>query len=91
MNGNTSVGITSTLVRPEDWRRISFEAVNDSDTTIYLGKGQVAINTGATILPGGSYSERINPLTAKCDYKGAYCAISSVAAKNLSWIEEYAG
>lgn len=87
MNGKTSVGVTTTEVRPADNLRRRFMAVNDSTSTIYLCQGVAVLNTGIPLTPGGSFVDEID--IHGYIYRGAYSAISAVAAQNLSWIEEY--
>lgn len=89
-NGSVSIGVASTVVLPEcvvKRKRVTF--VNDSIGTIYLCKAASAqINTGIRLnASGGSYEDA--PDASGYLYQGIYTAISTAAASNLTYIEEY--
>lgn len=84
-NGNATVGTASVVVLAANRFRIGATFVNDSDTVIYLYKGDTAIaNTGIRLnANGGAYEIGLNNL-----YRGKISAISSAASKNLVWTEQ---
>lgn len=87
MNGYTTVGATSTLIRPVDQRRRRISFVNDSDEKIYICQGPASSGSGITLAPYGSYEDL--PDNSGYIFKGAWCAICASGGKNLSWVEEY--
>lgn len=90
VKGNTkiSVGVAGTLVVPEDKNRKRFSCVNTSVNVIALGKGYAPPDTdsGIVLQSGGSYEDL--PDHNGYLFTGAIYAIASVAASNLSVLEE---
>lgn len=84
-----TIGTASVVIlSPNPWRK-KVTLVNDSDTIIFITKGDIAIlNTGARLNAAGG-SMTIEPDTAGYIWKGAISGISSAATKNLCVTEEW--
>ena len=85
----TTVGVADVqVVRPNSNRR-KLIIINNAANNIYLvkGDGPAAVNSGITLLPGGSWI--IVPDTLGYIWKGEIHAISGVAAQNLTWTEDW--
>ena len=82
------VGVASTPVLRANKHRKQAVFVNDSDTVIYLAKGQLAtINAGIRLnAAGGSWVEQCDAMGYL--WVGAFSAISTAAAKNLAVTED---
>lgn len=89
ITGAATVGVTSVqLVRPRfNRKKITF--VNDAANAIYLSKNSPAVlNAGIRLnASGGAYIDE--PDEQGFLYRGAWYAISSVAAQNLCWVEDF--
>ncbi len=85
---NVAVGIASIQVLVANSGRKKAVFINDSDTPIYLFKGDLAVlNNGYRLnAAGGSWEEC--PDTLGYMWVGQWSAISSAANKNLIIIEE---
>jgi len=88
--GSMPAGTSSTIVLEENRRRHSCLFINDSDTIIYITKGNPAVlNQGIRLNPnGGSYEDLMCGWDGSI-YKGQYSAICSAANKTLL-VSEYA-
>lgn len=87
--GFATVGVASGVVLEANNFRKEAILVNDSNTTIFLAKGPIAaLNAGIRLnANGGSYV--CEPSTTGRMYTGPISAISSVAAKNLCYTEDW--
>lgn len=85
---SVNVGVASVVVLRVNSRRKQVIFVNDSDTAIYLAKGDTArLNAGIRLnANGGSYIE--TPDTLGYLWRGAFSAISSAALKVLCVTED---
>ena len=82
-DGSVTVGATSTLVLAANPKRVDLELVNDSDTAIYLARGNAAVmNKGIPLTAKGS-SYGMNSLNL---FLGAIYAIGT-GEQNLCYSE----
>lgn len=81
--GNATAGVASSIAVQAFTGRKKIVFVNDSDTDIYLAKGELArLNAGIRLnAGGGSYEDVRDPFGYI--YLGPWAAISSAANKNL--------
>lgn len=86
MNGSTTLGITSSVIVPENPHRRKLVIVNISDTLVHIGQGIAALNTGIGLYPRGVMISE--PDTQGYIYQGAWSGISSAATKVVSWYQE---
>lgn len=86
--GATAVGTASVLVLRPNARRSSVLLVNDSASIMYLAKGRPAVlNVGIRLnANGGSYED---PDSRGRVWKGAWYAITTAAAQNIAWTEDW--
>lgn len=85
---SVATGTTSILVARANQARMKMILINDSDTTIYITRGDFArLNAGIRLnANGGSLVDEPDSLGRI--YTGPWSAISSAASKNLCVSEE---
>jgi hypothetical protein len=85
VQGRVTVGIASVLVRAANAERRYLLLVNDSDTAIYVSLDAAALlNSGIRLNALGGWYEMLEGQNL---YLGAVSAISSAAAKYLTYVE----
>ena len=89
VSNNFTVGVASLIVRDVMEHRKQAVFINDSDTTIYLAKGDRAVlHAGIRLNPNGGVWI-LEPDTLGQIWTGPISAISSAGAKNLCFTEDW--
>lgn len=84
VSGQVTAGTGSIVVRQANRNRSGLMIVNDSDVTVYLSYGEIAvINTGIRLNAGGGSLE----INATNLYRGPISCITSAPTKILTYIE----
>ncbi len=85
MDGTTTLGTASLIIRPANANRQKLIITNLSDTRVFICQGPAVVNTGIALMPNGSFVDE--PDTQGFIYKGAWSGISSAATKAIAWLE----